>query len=102
MSAIDSYILTLVTFIPLAGALLLLIFPRRDRDIRVFSLVVLRCWRLWFPCICRRIFIALQSGFQFEVDHPWIPTPNIHYHIGVDGVSCGWSCSPRSSRRCAC
>ena len=33
-------ILTLVTFIPLAGALLLLSLPRRDRDIRVFSLVV--------------------------------------------------------------
>ena len=34
-------ILTLVTFIPLAGALLLLLLlPRRDRDIRVFSLVV--------------------------------------------------------------
>ena len=32
--------LTLVTFIPLAGALLLLLFPRRDRDIRVFALVV--------------------------------------------------------------
>ena len=33
-------ILTLVTFIPLAGALLLMLLPRRDRDIRVFSLVV--------------------------------------------------------------
>ncbi|HXP15688.1 MAG TPA: hypothetical protein VN868_01220, partial [Terriglobales bacterium] len=33
-------ILSLVTFIPLAGALLLLLLPRRDRDIKVFSLVV--------------------------------------------------------------
>jgi hypothetical protein len=29
-------ILTLVTFIPLAGALLLLLLPRRHRDIRCF------------------------------------------------------------------
>ena len=34
------YILTLVTFVPLAGALLLMLLPRRDRDIRIFSLVI--------------------------------------------------------------
>ena len=39
-NALDNSMLTLVTFIPLAGALLLLLFPRRDRDIRLFALVV--------------------------------------------------------------
>ncbi len=39
-TALDSAILTLVTFIPLTGGLLLLLVPRRDRDIRIFSLVV--------------------------------------------------------------
>jgi len=34
MTALDSTILTLVTFVPLAGALLLIFAPRRDRDIR--------------------------------------------------------------------
>jgi len=28
-----------------------------------------------------------QAGFQFELNVPWIPTPNIHYHMGVDGIS---------------
>ena len=28
-----------------------------------------------------------QPGFQFEINIPWIPTPNIHYHMGVDGIS---------------
>ncbi|MFZ3190355.1 MAG: Fe-S-binding domain-containing protein, partial [Candidatus Sulfotelmatobacter sp.] len=37
---LQSIILTLVTFTPLAGALLLMFFPRRDRDIRVFALVI--------------------------------------------------------------
>ena len=27
------------------------------------------------------------AGFQFEIDRPWIPHPNIHYHMGVDGIS---------------
>src|SRR5262249_2007041 len=26
-------------------------------------------------------------GFQFEQNVRWIPTPNIHYHLGVDGIS---------------
>ena len=36
---LNSVILTLVTFIPLAGAALLLFVPQRQRDIRIFSLV---------------------------------------------------------------
>src|SRR5450432_2543476 len=79
-------ILTLVTFIPLAGALLLLSLPRRDRDIRVFSLVVTLltfALSLHLPVHFHRA----QSGFQYELDRAWIPTPNIHYHLGVDGIS---------------
>src|ERR1700724_502058 len=79
-------ILTLVTFIPLAGALLLMLLPRRDRDIRVFSLVVTLLTfvlSLHLPVHFHRA----QSGFQYELDRAWIPTPNIHYHMGVDGIS---------------
>ncbi len=86
MSSFDGCILSLVAFIPLAGAGLLLLFPRRDRDIRVFSLVISLLTfavSLHLPAHFHRG----QSGFQFEVDHAWIPTPNIHYHLGVDGVS---------------
>jgi len=83
---INSAILTLVTFIPFAGALLLMLFPRRDRDIRVFALVVSLLTfvlSLHLPAYFHR----LQSGFHYEINVPWIPTPNIHYHMGVDGIS---------------
>ena len=39
-SAWNYIILTLVTFIPTAGAILLLFFPRRHRDIRWFALAI--------------------------------------------------------------
>src|SRR6266852_2290832 len=79
-------ILTLVTFIPLAGALLLLLMPRRDRDIRVISLVVsLLAFVLSLHLPVH--FHRARAGFQYELDKAWIPTPNIHYHLGVDGVS---------------
>ncbi len=86
MSSLDGCILTLITFIPLAGAVLLLLFPRRDRDIRVFSLVV----SLLTFAISLHLPVHFHrhlSGFQFETNHAWIPTPNIHYHMGADGVS---------------
>ncbi|HYA24221.1 MAG TPA: NADH-quinone oxidoreductase subunit M [Terriglobales bacterium] len=84
--ALDSWILTLVTFIPLAGGLLLIVFPRRDRDIRLFALVVSLLdfvLSLHLPVHLQ----AEQTGFQYEVNHLWIPKPNIHYHMGADGIS---------------
>src|SRR5438874_10865812 len=81
-----SMILTLVTFIPLAGAALLLFVPNRERDIRVFSLVISLLafvLSLHLPVHLQRA----QAGFQYEVNVQWIPTPNIHYHLGVDGIS---------------
>ncbi|HZQ67587.1 MAG TPA: NADH-quinone oxidoreductase subunit M [Terriglobales bacterium] len=83
---IHSAILTLVTFIPMAGALFLVMFPRRDREIRGFALLVSLLTfvlSLHLPAYFHRN----QAGFQFELNVPWIPTPNIHYHMGVDGIS---------------
>ncbi|MGA9545108.1 MAG: NADH-quinone oxidoreductase subunit M [Candidatus Sulfotelmatobacter sp.] len=79
-------ILTLVTFAPLAGGLLLLLLPRRDRDIRIFALVISLLTfvlSLHLPVY----FVRGQTDFQYQVDKPWVSTPNIHYHMGVDGFS---------------
>ncbi len=86
MNGLDSVILTLVTFVPAAGAVLLLFFPRRDRDIRLFSLVISLLafvLSLHLPAHFHRD----QAGFQYEQNYSWITTPNIHYHIGIDGIS---------------
>lgn len=83
---LSPYILTLVTFAPLVGALFLTVMPRRDRDIRIISLVVSLLTfvlSLHLPVYFRRP----QMGFQFEIDKGWITSPNIHYHMGIDGIS---------------
>jgi len=85
-ASLNPMILTLVTFLPALGAVLLMLFPRRARDIRWFALgisiatFVLSLHLPWH-------FVNGHPGFQFQVDHQWITTPNIHYHIGVDGIS---------------
>ena len=86
MNWLDNNILTLVTFIPAAAGVLLLFAPRRDREIRGFALLVsLLTFVLSLHLPAH--FYRSKSGFQFERDLPWIPTPNIHYHMGIDGIS---------------
>ena len=84
--SLSPYILTLVTFVPLAGAVFLTVLPRRDRDIRIISLVVSLLTfvlSLHLPVYFHRS----QAGFQYEIDRQWISSPNIHYHMGIDGIS---------------
>jgi NADH-quinone oxidoreductase subunit M len=86
MEALSNIILTLVTFIPALGGILILLIPRRDRDIKVFALVIsLLAFvaSIHLPVHLHRN----QAGFQFEIDKPWIASPNIHYHMGIDGIS---------------
>ena len=86
MASLNSIILTLVTFLPAAGALLLAFFPRRDRDIKWFALgisIITFLVSLHLPAR----YVTGRSGFQFDQNTQWISTPNIHYHLGVDGIS---------------
>ena len=82
----NAAILTLVTFVPLAGALLLILFPRKDDVIRWFALIVTLLGfvlSLHLPLH----FVRGASGFQYEVNLQWVARPNIHYHLGIDGIS---------------
>ena len=86
MNWLDNNILTLVTFVPAVGGVLLLFFPRRDRDLRVFALVISLLTfvlSLHLPAHFNRGL----AGFQFDKDVSWISSPNIHYHMGIDGIS---------------
>jgi len=82
---VNQTILTLITFIPAAGAVLLMLMPRNDRAIRwtalIFSLITFA-----FSVHLPRFYHYGQSGFQFETNHAWIGQA-IRYHLGVDGIS---------------
>ena len=79
-------ILTIVTFLPAIGALLLMFLPRNDRMLRAVALIASLAtfgFSLYLP-------ISYQhgvSGFQFQTDKVWIALANIHYHMGADGIS---------------
>src|SRR5215472_3621124 len=83
----NSSILTIVTFAPAIGAVLLMLLPRNDRVIRWTALIV-SLLTFAFSLHIVRFFDYGQRGFQpqFDTNHPWIGQ-SIRYHLGVDGIS---------------
>ena len=92
----EKSLLTLITFLPLAGAALMLVTPSRRPDwIRALAVVTsgivfaltLYLWRIFDPA-------ALSSGAVYAaydartfIETPWISAYHIYYRLGVDGLS---------------
>ena len=85
-------LLSLIIFLPLAGALLVLLAggqgdrPERDGIVRwlalatsmaTFAATLLLWWR----------FDPTSAAYQFEERYQWIPAFGIQYYLGVDGIS---------------
>src|SRR3990172_9611531 len=84
MAGMDAHLLSLITFIPLAGMAVLLLI-KGDTLIKVVAAIFagiplalsLRVLRLYNPG---------TAELQFIEKHPWIPSFNIEYFMGVDGL----------------
>jgi len=67
----DSGILTLITFAPAIGAVVLMLLPRNDRTLRwtalIFSLLTFG-FSLYLPFN----FDHAKTGFQFDINTNWI------------------------------
>lgn len=81
------HVLTLITFLPLVGVLVLL-FCRRDSNRSAkttaffFSLApLLLVFGVW------RNFDTGSAALQYVDKHDWIPSLGVFYHVGVDGLS---------------
>src|SRR4029079_3335561 len=83
-------ILSVVTFLPLVGALFCLVVngPKEavDRNCRSAALITslvtfVVSLLLWVH------FDPTKAGFQFEEKAAWVPALNIGYHMGIDGIS---------------
>ncbi len=80
-------LLNLVLALPLASFLLLLVLPgKKPGAIRVVSLVA--ALAIFGVSLGLAVpFLASPAGVQFVTDVPWIRTPAIRYHVGLDGLS---------------
>jgi NADH-quinone oxidoreductase subunit M len=82
----ESNLLSLVIFLPLAGALVIGLAPRNDELTRwmalLFSLLTfIASLPLWFG------FDSASHEMQFVERTSWIAAFNIEYAVGIDGIS---------------
>ena len=94
----DSSILSLLIFLPVVGALVMLIvsllinrgiIPKQDKNIYKYIALVATGVQLFFAIILYMNFDSTLSVTEspFTVQFDWIPSFNIEYYIGVDGLS---------------
>ncbi len=80
-------ILSIVTFLPLVGVLLILLTPRQEEQ-RIKTIAVAVSVVTFIVSLgILRFFNWGESGFQLVERVPWIPAWGISYIMGVDGIS---------------
>jgi NADH-quinone oxidoreductase subunit M len=83
----QTYLLSVLTFLPVAGTLALLLLRDDDhlwiRRLAMATAVV----EFALSLLLLRGFEAHAAGYQWEEFRAWIPQPPIHYHLGIDGLS---------------
>jgi len=87
MTLLINHPLTLITFLPLAGAIVILLIPRNaSAAIRWVTLA----FSLLTFALAIKLFVDFgpnQPGMQFVEHFSWIDSPPIGYHLGIDGLS---------------
>ena len=80
--------LTLIVFLPLVGALVLALIPRRfEAGIKWTALVTTGVTLVLAGIMVSLFDFSATQEFQFGVDVEWIATINANFHIAVDGIS---------------
>src|SRR2546426_6001254 len=79
--------LNLVTYLPLAGALGLLLIDKNKKSLIIHAAtwIALADFLLSVPLFF--MYDASQGGFQFQNKASWIPSIGVQYYVGIDGIS---------------
>ena len=90
-------LLTLTIFLPTFAAFFMLFFDKKAVEgMRVYTLVAtaltliltVMVWTQWSQAEEAALAAGQAAGgYRLLVDVPWIPSWNIHYRLGVDGIS---------------
>jgi NADH-quinone oxidoreductase subunit M len=79
--------LSLLTFLPVAGALVMLIFMRGRPSAYKITALVTSIFTFILAIYLATQFQADTAQFQFVENVSWISSLGISYHLGVDGIS---------------
>lgn len=100
MSIVNSNILSVITFLPLIGMVLVLLTPSRSVRLIRWSSIAFSLIPLALSVIVWVSYNQAQGGYQFQESVVWFPQINATYKVGVDGISLPLLALTCSSRRC--
>jgi NADH-quinone oxidoreductase subunit M len=84
---LTSHILTVLIFLPLAGALLLVFLPRRSESLIRNATLAVTLAEFLLSLLVVLGFDASTAAMQFVQRTDWLPLYGISYFVGVDGIS---------------
>jgi NADH-quinone oxidoreductase subunit M len=80
-------LISIVTFLPLVGAVILFFVKKENTElIKRFTLV----WTILTFVVSLGLVIGFRTdfpGFQFTESQPWIPQIGVGYQVGLDGIN---------------
>jgi len=79
-------LLSLITFLPLAGAILLVFIPAEERRRLFIAAMAFAVAAFVLSLALAARFDGREAGPQFVENSPWLGY-GINYHLGVDGIS---------------
>jgi len=80
--------LSLVVFLPLLGALVMLFVPKAEEQLqKVIALAITAAAFVLSVVLALQFDYDASASFQFGTDLNWIEAINSRYHIGLDGIS---------------
>jgi len=80
-------ILSIITFLPLIGAILILLLPKEKENLLRWTAVLFSALSFVLSIWVFKNFDRAQAAMQLTEKVSWIPFFNINYSLGVDGLS---------------
>ncbi|HET9723058.1 MAG TPA: NADH-quinone oxidoreductase subunit M [Actinomycetota bacterium] len=88
MNAWEESAISIATFLPLLGALVIALVPReKDRLVRGLGIVVTGAAMVVAVALALDFDYGSGAPLQFELNTTWIPAIGARYHVGIDGIS---------------
>ena len=79
---------SLIVFLPLVGAVLILAIPRKNEEAHKWTALITTLVTAVLSIVAAfRFDYGSSAAFQFDTDLEWIPAIGARYHIGIDGIS---------------
>src|ERR1051325_9825296 len=82
MDFLKPYILSIVTFLPMAGAALIILLARNEESVRRMALGV-----SLLAFAISLLLIGWYTDPELTENVPWIASLGISYHLQIDGLS---------------